>query len=43
MLFWVAGLGGHGMTSGLAVAEQAARKFTDRREDALSPSRFRAV
>ena len=40
-LFWVAGLGGHGMTSGLAVAERAARAFLDRTVDGLSPARFR--
>jgi D-arginine dehydrogenase len=42
-LFWVAGLGGHGMTSGLAVAERAAQLFLERTEDPLSPGRFRAV
>lgn len=42
-LFWVAGLGGHGMTSGLAVAERAARLFLDRTADELSPERFRAA
>lgn len=41
-LFWVAGLGGHGMTSGLAVAERAARLFLEGGEDELSPARFRA-
>lgn len=42
-LFWVAGLGGHGMTSGLAVAERAARQFLDGGEGPLSPSRFLAA
>lgn len=41
-LFWVAGLGGHGMTSGLAVAERAARRFLEPAGDPLSPGRFRA-
>ena len=40
-LFWVAGLGGHGMTSGLAVADRAARLFMERTDDGLSPARFR--
>lgn len=39
-LFWVAGLGGHGMTSGLAVAELAARLWFDRVDGPLSPRRF---
>ncbi len=41
-LFWVAGLGGHGMTSGLAVAERAARLFLEGGGDELSPARFSA-
>ncbi|MFN7958569.1 MAG: FAD-dependent oxidoreductase [Holophagaceae bacterium] len=42
-LFWSAGLGGHGMTSGLAVGQLAADCFL-RRADAgpLDPRRFRA-
>lgn len=41
-LFWAAGLGGHGMTSGLAVAERAARQFLQPADDPLSPARFKA-
>lgn len=40
-LFWVAGLGGHGMTSGLAVGRLAAERFRDRADHALAPGRFR--
>lgn len=45
-LYWVAGLGGHGLTSGLAVGDLAARAIDDRAQDdaallaALSPARF---
>jgi len=40
-LFWVVGLGGHGMTSGLAVGELAARAILGQVETGmLSPSRF---
>lgn len=45
-LFWVAGLGGHGLTSGLAVGDLAARAIEDRAGDdaallaALSPARL---
>jgi glycine/D-amino acid oxidase-like deaminating enzyme len=40
-LFWVAGLGGHGMTSGLAVGAFAADRFLDRVPPGpLDPSRF---
>ena len=40
-LFWVAGLGGHGMTSGLAVGALAAERFRHpRAEGPLDPSRF---
>ena len=41
-LFWVAGLGGHGMSSGLAVAELGARLWLERSDGPLSPRRFRA-
>lgn len=41
-LFWVAGLGGHGMTSGLAVGALAADLFHGRGSTELSASRFRA-
>ena len=41
-LFWSAGLGGHGMTSGLAVGAVAAECFLHRREAGpLNPARFR--
>jgi glycine/D-amino acid oxidase-like deaminating enzyme len=41
-LFWCAGLGGHGMTSGLAVGALAAEGFLGRGQRvALAPSRFR--
>lgn len=43
-LFWIAGLGGRGMTCGLAAAEVVARDIlgvSARGERALSPSRFR--
>lgn len=39
-LFWVAGLGGHGMTTGLAVGRLAARMLMEGGSHALSPSRF---
>lgn len=39
-LFWVAGLGGHGMTTGLAVGRLAAELILDGREQNLSPNRF---
>ncbi len=40
-LFWVAGLGGHGMTSGLAVGEHAAQAILGRRSlGVLAPGRF---
>jgi glycine/D-amino acid oxidase-like deaminating enzyme len=39
-LFWVAGLGGHGMTTGLAVGRLAARMIAEHESHALSPSRF---
>lgn len=42
-LFWIAGLGGHGMTSGLAVAERAARLILEGGEGALSPRRFHSI
>ncbi len=42
-LFWVAGLGGHGMTSGLAVGELAARALLEGASTgALEPGRFLA-
>ncbi len=42
-LFWSAGLGGHGMTSGLAMGELAARCFLCTAESGpLDPKRFRA-
>lgn len=41
-LFWSAGLGGHGMTSGLAVGAFAAERFLRRGEAGpLDPARFR--
>lgn len=41
-LFWSAGLGGHGMTSGLAVGAHAADQFLHRRiQGPLDPARFR--
>ena len=40
-LFWVAGLGGHGMTSGLAVGQTAARDLLDKKRDGiLHPGRL---
>lgn len=39
-LFWVAGLGGHGMTTGLAVGRLAAELILDGGEHQLAPSRF---
>jgi len=40
-LFWSAGLGGHGMTTGLAVGAHAAERFLGRLADGtLGPSRF---
>jgi D-arginine dehydrogenase len=39
-LFWVAGLGGHGMTTGLAVGRLAADLLLNRAEGPLSPLRF---
>jgi glycine/D-amino acid oxidase-like deaminating enzyme len=40
-LFWVAGLGGHGMTSGLAVGELAARSLLEKKSTGpLDPKRF---
>jgi len=40
-LLWVAGLGGHGITSGLAVGAQAARALLDGASTgALDPKRF---
>jgi glycine/D-amino acid oxidase-like deaminating enzyme len=40
-LFWVAGLGGHGMTSGLAVGRLAAEALLGKRSTgALDPNRF---
>ncbi|MBI1754036.1 MAG: FAD-binding oxidoreductase [Acidobacteria bacterium] len=42
-LFWSAGLGGHGMTSGLAVGAQAAERFLRHQHGGpLDPARFRA-
>ena len=42
-LFWVAGLGGHGMTSGLAVGHAAARGILDKKsEGILHPRRLLA-
>lgn len=41
-LFWVAGLGGHGMTSGLAVGEHAAQAILGRRSlGVLEPGRLK--
>ena len=39
-LFWVAGLGGHGMTTGLAVGKLAAELYLQRGEHELSPKRL---
>ncbi len=39
-LFWVAGLGGHGMTTGLAVGRLAAGLLMQDRDHDLSPRRF---
>ena len=39
-LFWVAGLGGHGMTTGLAVGKLAAKLLLDGGAHELSPARF---
>lgn len=39
-LVWAAALGGHGMTTGLAVGRRVAEAILDGREDALSPARF---
>ena len=39
-LFWVAGLGGHGMTTGLAVGRLAAELFQQRGDHELSPKRL---
>jgi len=39
-LFWVAGLGGHGMTTGLAVGRLAAELITTGGAHELAPSRF---
>ena len=39
-LFWVAGLGGHGMTSGLAVGRLAADLLLTPREQELGPARL---
>jgi len=39
-LFWVAGLGGHGMTTGLAVGRLAAELYQKRGEHELSPKRL---
>ncbi|MDE3244879.1 MAG: FAD-binding oxidoreductase [Acidobacteriota bacterium] len=39
-LFWVAGLGGHGMTTGLAVGKLAAELYLQRGEHELSPLRL---
>ncbi|MBL0211888.1 MAG: FAD-binding oxidoreductase [Holophagaceae bacterium] len=39
-LFWVAGLGGHGMTTGLAVGRLAAELYLQRDEHELSPMRL---
>ena len=39
-LFWVAGLGGHGMTTGLAVGRLAAELYRQRGEHELSPKRL---
>lgn len=41
-LFWVAGLGGHGMTSGLAVGALAADLFAGRTTSSLAAARFGA-
>lgn len=40
-LFWVAGLGGHGMTTGLAVGQLAADLLRHRGASPLAPARFR--
>ena len=42
-LFWVAGLGGHGMTTGLAVGRLAAELFQKRSDHELSPKRLLKV
>ncbi|HJU84683.1 MAG TPA: FAD-dependent oxidoreductase [Holophagaceae bacterium] len=39
-LFWVAALGGHGMTTGLAVGELAARLLLEGGDHELAPGRF---
>ncbi|HET8715832.1 MAG TPA: FAD-dependent oxidoreductase [Holophagaceae bacterium] len=39
-LVWAAALGGHGMTTGLAVGRRVAEAILDGREDGLSPARF---
>lgn len=39
-LFWVAGLGGHGMTTGLAAGRLAAELYLQRGEHELSPRRL---
>ncbi|HTL98749.1 MAG TPA: FAD-binding oxidoreductase [Holophagaceae bacterium] len=39
-LFWVAGLGGHGMTTGLAVGRLAAKLILSGGDHELAPSRF---
>jgi glycine/D-amino acid oxidase-like deaminating enzyme len=39
-LFWVAGLGGHGMTTGLAVGKLAANLYWQRGDQELSPKRL---
>ncbi len=39
-LFWVAGLGGHGMTTGLAVGKLAAELYLRRGEHELAPRRL---
>ncbi len=39
-LFWVAGLGGHGMTTGLAVGKLSAQLYQQRGEHELSPRRL---
>ncbi len=42
-LFWVGALGGHGMTTGLAVGRLAAKLLLEGGEHALTPSRFRSA
>jgi D-arginine dehydrogenase len=39
-LFWVAGLGGHGMSGGLAIGELAARLIQEKADHSYSPRRF---